>query len=92
MKRFIDDVAAQVIEDKLIDALGSILSPVAIFEMDSKQIAIIAGESEDSRIEREQLTKQLTVLQKGMDTCKRFTGMKFTGSKSDYSISHILPY
>ncbi|KAK3338931.1 P-loop containing nucleoside triphosphate hydrolase protein [Neurospora tetraspora] len=80
MKRFIDDVAAQVIEDKLIDALGSILSPVAIFEMDSKQIAIIAGESEDSRIEREQLTKQLTVLQKGMDTCKRFTGMKFTGN------------
>ncbi|KAK3948319.1 P-loop containing nucleoside triphosphate hydrolase protein [Pseudoneurospora amorphoporcata] len=80
MKRFIDDMAAQVIEDKLVDALASILSPVTIFEMDSKQIAIIAGESEDSRIEREQLTKQLTVLQKGMDTCKRFTGMKFTGN------------
>ncbi|EGO58731.1 hypothetical protein NEUTE1DRAFT_78113 [Neurospora tetrasperma FGSC 2508] len=80
MKRFIDDVAAQVIEDKLIDPLESILSPVSIFGMDSKQIAIIAGESEDSRIEREQLNKQLTVLQKGMDTCKRFTGMKFTGN------------
>lgn len=90
MKRFIDDIAAQVIENKLIDPLESILSPVSILGMDSKQIAIIAGESEDSRIEREQLNKQLAVLQKGMDTCKRFTGMKFTGSKSDCPIDHIL--
>lgn len=80
MKRFIDGVAAQVIEDKLINALESILFPISIFEMDSKQIAIIAGEFEDSRIEREQLTEQLTVLQKGMNTCKRFTGIKFTGN------------
>ncbi|KAK3399806.1 P-loop containing nucleoside triphosphate hydrolase protein [Sordaria brevicollis] len=92
MKRFIDDVAAQVIEDKLISALGSILAPVSIFGMDSKQIAIIAGESEDSRIEREQLTKQLAVLQKGMNTCKRFTGMKLTGSKIQHPSSRIVTY
>ncbi|KAL9064530.1 MAG: hypothetical protein Q9161_008822 [Pseudevernia consocians] len=36
----------------------------------------IAGESEENRAQREQLTKQLDVLMKGSDTCKRFISVR----------------
>ncbi|KAK4130249.1 hypothetical protein BT67DRAFT_452580 [Trichocladium antarcticum] len=78
LKRFIDDVAVEVIEGKLVTALDSILSPLSVFEMPLDQVARIAGECEETRVEREQLTKQVKVLRNGLETCKRFAGFKIT--------------
>ncbi|SPQ23961.1 4aabc9d3-cb0e-4cab-b923-e71054945ea4 [Thermothielavioides terrestris] len=68
LKRFIDDVAVEVIEGRLVSALAAILSPVSVFEMPADQVARIAGEPEEIRAEREQLTKQLEVLRSGLET------------------------
>jgi hypothetical protein len=76
LKRFIDDIAVEVIEAKLISPLGDIFSPVAVSAMPADLVTRIAGESEENRGQREQLTKQLDVLMKGSDTCKRFIGVR----------------
>ncbi|KAK3352495.1 P-loop containing nucleoside triphosphate hydrolase protein [Lasiosphaeria hispida] len=81
LKRFIDDMAVEVIEAKLVSTLHTILEPVSIFKMSDDQVARIAGESEESRMRREQLTKQLDVLRKGLETCKRFVGLRIGGGE-----------
>lgn len=50
--------------------------------MPADLVTSIAGESEENRAQREQLTKQLDVLMKGFNTCKRFTGIRNLGRKS----------
>ncbi len=79
LKRFIDDMAVEVIEAKLVSVLDNILSPVLIFRMLDDQVARLAGEPEEIRMEREQLTKQLEVLRIGLKTCKRFVGFGISG-------------
>ncbi|KAL2156650.1 hypothetical protein VTH82DRAFT_1395 [Thermothelomyces myriococcoides] len=81
MRRFIDDVAVEVVEEKLMSALEDILSPVFVAEMSANDVTRIAGESEETRSERERLNKQLEILQNGRDTCKRFTDVKFSGEQ-----------
>ena len=72
MKRFIDDIAIEVIEAKLVSKLENMFTPLDVVAMDLDLVARIAGESEESRAQREQLTKQLEILTKGSDTCRRF--------------------
>ncbi|EGE80242.2 dynamin GTPase, variant [Blastomyces dermatitidis ATCC 18188] len=74
LKRFIDDVAIEIIEMKLVSALGAILSPITVFNMPDDIVTRIAGESEEHRAEREELNKQLDILAKGAFTCKQFIG------------------
>lgn len=81
LDRFVDDVAVEVIETKLISPLGDIFSLVAVSAMDADLVTSIAGESEENRALREQLTKQLNVLTKGSDTCKRFIGARIFGER-----------
>ncbi|GAB1318560.1 GED domain-containing protein [Madurella fahalii] len=83
LKRFIDDVAVEVIEAKLVSVLDDILSPLSVYQMPADKIARIAGESEETRTEREQLKKQLEVLRNGLDTCKRFVGLRISGGEAD---------
>ncbi|RYP17711.1 hypothetical protein DL765_004389 [Monosporascus sp. GIB2] len=59
LERFIDDVAVEVIEAKLVSVIDGILSPVKMYQMSPELVSRIAGEPEDSRMEREQLNKQL---------------------------------
>jgi len=54
--------------------------------MPADLVASIAGESEETRILREQLTRQLDVLIKGSETCKRFIGVRGLGERS---IKHV---
>lgn len=90
LKRFIDDVAVEVVEAKLVSALDRILPPNAIFQMSDDHVAHIAGESEETRSEREQLGKQLDVLRNGLETCKRFVGFRVSGGEdSDSSPCYI---
>jgi hypothetical protein len=76
LKRFIDDIAIEVVEAKLIFPLGDIFTPVAVSAMSAELVTSMAGESKENRAQREQLTKQLDVLTKGSETCKRFIGVR----------------
>lgn len=79
MERFIDDVVVGIVEIKLICGLEKIFSPVAVSAMPANLVTEIAGESEENRAEREQLTRQLDILMKGSETCKRFIGARVLG-------------
>jgi hypothetical protein len=85
-------VAVEVIEAKLLSGLDSILCPVAVFHMHPDQVARIAGESKETRAERDQLNKQMEVLRNGLETCKRFVGLKISGGENvnDRAVSHYL--
>jgi hypothetical protein len=82
LERFVDDIAVEVIEAKLMSQLGDIFSPVAVSDMSADLVTSIAGESDENRALREQLAKQLDVLMKGSDTCKRFIGARLFGKKA----------
>lgn len=79
LKRFTDDVAVDLVEIELIQALSEIFSPITVFSMPPELVERIAGESDENRSTRDELSKQLEVLGKGSDFCKRFVGMKLTG-------------
>lgn len=79
MKRFVDDIANEVVEGRLMSSLPRILSPVTVFDMPANLITRIAGESKESQIIREQLNKELLILTKGSETCKRFVKTKTDG-------------
>lgn len=53
--------------------------------MTAEMVASIAGESEENRAQREQLTKQLDVLMKGFETCKRFMTIGVLGMTLPFS-------
>ncbi|RAH43516.1 putative dynamin GTPase [Aspergillus brunneoviolaceus CBS 621.78] len=72
LKRFIDDVAVEVVEVKLIQSLASIFTPVKVFEMKHTLVSRIAGESEETRTLREQLNRNKQILRNGLETCRRF--------------------
>ncbi|KAJ8131769.1 hypothetical protein O1611_g1857 [Lasiodiplodia mahajangana] len=76
LKRIVDDVAIEVIERKLLNALGTILSPIVVFDMPEDLVSAIAGESKHSRANRVKLANQVEVLIKGSQTCKRFAGVR----------------
>lgn len=79
LKRFVDDIANEVVESKLMFSLSRILSPVTVFDMPANLITRIAGESKESQTIREQLNKELSILGKGSETCKRFVRSKTDG-------------
>ncbi|KAI1208672.1 P-loop containing nucleoside triphosphate hydrolase protein [Annulohypoxylon truncatum] len=82
LKRFIDSIATEVIEQKILMPLSDILSPVAVFKMPPDLVELIAGESQESRTKREDLTKKIDVLQRGLKTCERFVDSKLKGRTS----------
>jgi hypothetical protein len=93
LKRFIDDIAIEVIETKLIHPLGGIFSPVVVFDMPADLVTSIAGESEENSAVREQLDKQLDVLMKGSATCKRFIGARLLGKTGTWlARSYVVAY
>lgn len=69
-----DDVAIELVEEKLIKVLPDIFSPMTVFTMSLDLVGRIAGESDEKLRQREQLEKQL-----GSNFCKRFVGMKVAG-------------
>lgn len=69
-------MAIDVIEAQLISSISNIFTPVAVFTMFADVVTSMAGEFEKNRAQREQLIKQLEVLTKGSDTCKRFIGVR----------------
>lgn len=70
----------------LVSKLGDLFTPVGVIRMDHSLVTRIAGESEENRAIRDQLTKQLDVLGKGSDTCKRFSGVRLFGTNKPVPI------
>jgi predicted ATPase len=71
-KRFIDDVAVEAVETSLLAKLSDILSPLKVTYLAADEVTSVAGESDESRAKRKQLTNQLDVLVHGLETCKKF--------------------
>ncbi|KAJ6126288.1 Male sterility NAD-binding, partial [Penicillium samsonianum] len=82
-----DDIATKVIEVKLLGAIPTLFTPITAFEMPKDLIRQVAGESEESQSQREQLNKKLWILKKGSDTCKRFVGIRGLDSINEIQAS-----
>ncbi|KAK8106604.1 interferon-induced GTP-binding protein Mx [Apiospora kogelbergensis] len=81
MKRFLDDIAVEVIEAVLMNALPAMLSPGKVFEMSPNLVTRIAGENKEAQAQRNQLMKQLEVLCRGAETCKQFAVNEPSGAE-----------
>ncbi|OAA72311.1 Dynamin, GTPase domain protein [Cordyceps fumosorosea ARSEF 2679] len=75
VKRFIDDVAVEVVETCLLEKLGEILDPTSIIRMSDAEVSGIAVETEQSRGTREKLERKLKILKSGSETCKEFAAL-----------------
>ena len=75
-----------------MSALDLMLPPNAIFQMSDDDVARMAGESEETRAEREQLIKQLDVLRNGLETCKRFVGFSVSGGEDGDSLLRYMTF
>jgi len=82
LKRFIDDIAVEAIEAKLITPLYDIFSPMTVFSMPTELVTAVAGESDESHALRKQLTNELDTLTKGFETCERFVRMRVSNSEN----------
>ncbi|OJJ42163.1 hypothetical protein ASPZODRAFT_77515 [Penicilliopsis zonata CBS 506.65] len=81
LKRFIDDIAVEVVEVRLVQSLASIFTPIQVFEMPPALVSRIAGESEESRTLREQLYRKIQILRNGLGTCRRFVDSRGMGTE-----------
>ncbi|KAK8091631.1 dynamin GTPase- variant [Apiospora hydei] len=72
LKRFVDIIAIEIVEVRLVSALPDILSPVGVYKMDPALINDVLGEPEDRRAARAQLTEQLELLNQAALTCSKF--------------------
>ncbi|KAF2728002.1 hypothetical protein EJ04DRAFT_593292 [Polyplosphaeria fusca] len=72
LKRFVDDIAVEAIEENIIAKLEDILSPIKVTRLPADTVTDIAGESEESSARRRQLENQLSVLGGGLETCRKF--------------------
>ncbi|KAF7558900.1 hypothetical protein G7046_g5252 [Stylonectria norvegica] len=77
LKRCIDDIAVEVIEEGLMKKLTKILDPREIAGMPDCVVSQVAGETEESQSTRERLEMQRNILKKGVETCKGFVGSPF---------------
>ncbi|KAI1373160.1 dynamin family protein [Hypoxylon crocopeplum] len=68
IKRFVNVITTKIIEQKLLTGLSNILSPVAVFSISADLVELIAGKSQGSRAKRDELTKKIDILEKGLGT------------------------
>ena len=64
----------------MIAKLDGILSPIKVAYLATDVVTSVAGESDESRARRKQLTHQLDVLIKGSETCKKFMLVRLQGA------------
>lgn len=71
LKNFIDDFAIYAVEQELLVKVQAIFTPNTIFTLQEDMIQDIAGETEDSIVERDSSTTKLATLKKALDVLKR---------------------
>ncbi|GLA75056.1 hypothetical protein AtubIFM55763_006317 [Aspergillus tubingensis] len=89
LKRFIDDVAVEVVEVKLVQSLSDIFTPLKVFEMPAELVSRIAGESDENRALRQQLSRKLQVLDRGLWTCRQFVSGRGIGMNGTKEAHHL---
>lgn len=73
LKTFVDNITVQVVENLLINDLWELFSPVDVGSMPSETVAKIAEETSESQALRQQLTRKLAILEKGLEVCQRYS-------------------
>lgn len=76
----------EAVETSLIAKLGEILSPMKVTYLAASIVTNVAGESDESRMKRGQLTSQLDVLVQGLQTCKKFMVGRLHGKFGNFSL------
>lgn len=84
LKRFMDDVAIELVEAKLVQTLPDIFSPMTVCNMSNDTVDRIAGESEGRLLRREQLEERLDRLGNALDHCKRFMSVNHIGESTGH--------
>lgn len=84
-----DDFANYAVEQDLMIKLESIFAPSSIFGLDESTIENIAGETEESKIEREQSTKKMAALQLALQVLERLDQRNTVGRFSFPSLLSV---
>lgn len=88
MKRFLDNIATEIIELALIYALSSHVIFRQGYEMAPELVAHIAGGFGETQIHRDKLKRQLEVLSRGAETCRQFAVKRFSGDSIIFILSN----
>lgn len=71
MKLFIDNIPTLVTEVTLLAPIPRMFCPKVVYKMKPDMIAQIASESEEKKLEREELSLKLETLESGWGICRR---------------------
>lgn len=71
MKLFIDNIPTLVTEVMLLAPIPRMFCPKVVYKMKPEMIAQIASESEEKKLEREELSRKLETLESGWGICRR---------------------
>jgi hypothetical protein len=72
MKLFIDNVPNLVVRAIIASRLPSLFCPKSVFAMNPELVKKIASETEDKRLQRQEISVKLKALEAGNDLCKQY--------------------
>ena len=72
MKLFIDNVPNLVVRAIIASRLPSMFCPKSVFAMNPELVTKIASETEDKRLQREEISVKLKALEAGNVLCKQY--------------------
>jgi hypothetical protein len=72
MKLFIDNVPNLVVRAVVTSRLPSLFCPKSVFAMDSHLVKKIASETEENRLQRQEISQRLKALEAGHSLCKQY--------------------
>jgi hypothetical protein len=72
MKLFIDNVPNLVVRAIIASQLTSMFCPKSVFAMDPYIVTKIASESEDKKLQRQEISEKLKALEAGNTLCKQY--------------------
>ncbi|KAL8663745.1 MAG: hypothetical protein Q9168_008039 [Polycauliona sp. 1 TL-2023] len=81
MKVFLDNVPSLVIQETFVNQVPRMFCPESVFAMESDLVKKIASESEAKRLQREELTRKLGILDAGYGICKQYVARGNPGVK-----------
>lgn len=88
-RTFTDNVINLAIESCLIRDLPNILTPALVGKMDEQQLGELAAEPERAQSHREQLRREIDVLQQGLELCRKCRPRGVTGKSGDASPGRV---
>lgn len=65
LKKFVDDVSVLAVEQCLVSKLPTLFQSDIVFDLEDREIARLAADSDDAKLERSRLSEKLSVLEEG---------------------------